>query len=73
MRATGRQLIGAIATLGAGWSLQIMVLSSYPGFARILLGGTFCTCLYLLIVVGLFRMTEPIKIVRSIVRDLFWK
>jgi O-antigen/teichoic acid export membrane protein len=70
LRATGSQLIGAIAILGAGWSLQITVLSGYPGFARILLAGTFCTCLYLLIVIGLFRLTEPIRIVGSVVRDL---
>jgi hypothetical protein len=37
---------------------------------RILLSGAFCTCLYLVIVVGLFRLTEPIKVAGAVVQDL---
>lgn len=72
MRAAGRQLIGAIVILGAGWCLKIVALSNYSSFARVLVASIFSTCLYLLIVPGLFRMTEPIKIVGSILRDLLW-
>jgi hypothetical protein len=45
-------------------------LSGYPSLIRILLSVTFCTLLYLVIVAGLFRLTEPIKLVSSVVRDL---
>jgi PST family polysaccharide transporter len=70
MRATGPQLIGAISILAAGWCLQITILSGYSHLIRILLSGTFCTCLYLVIVAGLFRLTEPIKVAGSVVQDL---
>jgi len=70
MRATGRQLIGAIVVVAAGWYLQITFLSGYPGLIRILVSGVFCTCLYLVIVAGLFRLTEPIKVASSVARDL---
>jgi O-antigen/teichoic acid export membrane protein len=70
IRAVGRQLIGAIIIVAAGWCLQMTVLTGYPGLIRILLSGAFCTCLYLVIVVGLFRLTEPIKVLGSVVQDL---
>jgi len=70
MRAVGPQLIGSIGILAAGWCLQITILSGYPGLIRILLSVTFCTLFYLVIVAGLFRLTEPIKLVSSVVQDL---
>jgi PST family polysaccharide transporter len=70
VRAVGPQLIGAIIVLAAGWCLQITVLTGYSGFVRILLSGAFCTCFYVAIVVGLFRLTEPIKVASSSLQDL---
>jgi PST family polysaccharide transporter len=70
IRAVSRQLIGAIIIVVAGWYLQMTVLAGYPSPIRILLSGAFCTCLYLAMVVKLFRHTEPIKVARSVVRDL---
>jgi O-antigen/teichoic acid export membrane protein len=70
IRAVGRQLIGAIITAAAGWCLQMTVLAGYPGPIRILISGAFCTCLYLAIVVGLFRLAEPVKVAGSVLQDL---
>jgi PST family polysaccharide transporter len=70
MRAVSRQLIGAISILAAGWCLQITVLAEYSSLMRILLSGAFCVCLYLGIVVGLFRLAEPIKVASSVAEDL---
>jgi len=70
MRAVGPQLIGAISSLAAGWCVQISLLAGYSSFIRILLSGAFCSCFYLAIVVGLFRLTEPIKVARSVAQDL---
>jgi PST family polysaccharide transporter len=70
MRAVGPQLIGAMSIVAAGWSVQMTILSGYSSFTRILLSGTFCTCFYLALVVGLFRLTEPIKVAGSVVQDL---
>jgi O-antigen/teichoic acid export membrane protein len=70
MRAVGPQLIGAISIVAAGWCLQIAIPTGYSSFIHILLSGTFCTCFYLAIVVGLFRLTEPVRVAGSIVQDL---
>jgi len=70
IRAVNRQLIGAMITLAAGWCLQMTVLTGYPSLIRILLSGAFCTCLYLVIVVGLLRLTGPVKVAGSIAQDL---
>jgi O-antigen/teichoic acid export membrane protein len=70
MRAVGPQLVGAIVIVAAGWCVQITLLLGYSSFIRILLSGAFCTGLYLTIVVGLFRLTEPIKIAGSVIQDL---
>jgi PST family polysaccharide transporter len=70
LRAVGPQLIGAISTLAAGWCVQMTLLTGYSSFVRILLSGAFCTCFYLIVIVGLFRFTAPIKIAGSVVQDL---
>jgi O-antigen/teichoic acid export membrane protein len=70
IRAVGPQLIGAISIVAAGWCLQMTILIGYSSFIRILLSGTFCTSFYLAMVVGLFRLTEPIKVAGSVVQDL---
>jgi PST family polysaccharide transporter len=70
IRAVGPQLIGAISIVAAGWYLEMIVLTGYSSLIRILLSGAFCTGLYLAMVVRLFRHTEPIKVARSVVRDL---
>jgi O-antigen/teichoic acid export membrane protein len=70
IRAVGPQLIGAISVAAAGWWLQTTAFAEYSSLARILLSGGFCICLYLIVVVGLFRVVEPIKVVSSTVQDL---
>lgn len=70
IRAVGPQLIGAISTTAGGWWLQTTTLTDYSSFVRIFLSGCFCICIYLAIVVGLFRLSEPIKVAGSIVQDL---
>jgi hypothetical protein len=69
IRAVGPQLTGAISTAGAGWWLQTTFLADYPGFIRIFLSGGFCLCIYLAIVVGLFRLAEPLRVAGKIVHD----
>ncbi|MDH2355960.1 lipopolysaccharide biosynthesis protein [Bradyrhizobium sp. SSUT112] len=70
IRAVGPQLIGAIGALAGGWWLRTEALGDCSSLVRILLLGGVCTCLYLAIVVGLFRLVEPIKVAGSIVHDL---
>ncbi len=70
MRAVSRQLIGAISIVAAGWCLKMTLLSEYSSLSRILLSAMFCACLYLVIVVGIFRLAEPVKVASSVVKDL---
>jgi PST family polysaccharide transporter len=70
IRAVGPQVIGAISAAALGWWLQTMFLGDYSSLVRIFLSGVFCSCIYLAIVVGLFRLTEPIRVAGAIVKDL---
>jgi O-antigen/teichoic acid export membrane protein len=69
IRATGRQLIGAIITAAAGWWLQTTALAGFSGLTRIILLASFCGSIYLIIVVGLFRLVRPIKVATKIILD----
>jgi hypothetical protein len=60
--------LGATLTAAAGWSFQIMALEHFSGFSRILLSTGFCASIYLMIVVGLFRLTKPIAVAAEVVR-----
>jgi O-antigen/teichoic acid export membrane protein len=70
IRAVGRQLTGAIGTAAAGWWLQTTALTHCSGFVRMLLSAGICVAIYLIIVVGLFRLTEPIRVAGALVQDL---
>jgi len=71
IRAVGRQLIGAICIAAAGWWLQTTALTDCSSLVRILLSVGFCISIYLIIVVGLFRLTQPIKVAGAILQDLW--
>jgi O-antigen/teichoic acid export membrane protein len=71
MRAVGPQLLGAISAAAGGWLLQMTALAHWPSVVRIASSAAFCACLYLLVVVGLFRLTAPLKVARTVVLDRF--
>jgi O-antigen/teichoic acid export membrane protein len=71
IRAVGPQLVGAISAAGAGAWLQMAYLAHYPGIVRIIVSTSICACIYLAVVVGLFRRTKPLKVAYSIVQDRF--
>src|SRR6266849_8556492 len=73
IRAVGQQLIGAISGAAGGWWLQTTALTDYSSLVRIFLSTGFCACIYLVVVVGLFRLTEPIKVAAGVVQDQFWR
>jgi PST family polysaccharide transporter len=69
MRAAGPQLLGAIGAAAAGWLAQMSALAHYSSLVRIVCSASLCACVYLIIVVGLFRLTEPLRVARSVVQD----
>ena len=70
IRAVGPQLIGAVSTAALGWWLHTEFLTDYSGLVRVFISGVFCASIYLAIVVGLFRITEPIRLASGILTDL---
>jgi len=68
IRAVGAQLIGALSAAAAGWWLVLSVLARYPSLVRIVASAGICACLYLIVVVGLFGVREPLRVARSVVQ-----
>jgi hypothetical protein len=69
IRAVGAQLLGAIIAVAAGWWLKASFLADYSSLFRIFFSTFLCASIYLLIVVGLLRITEPIRVASRLVQD----
>ncbi len=69
IRTVGPQLIGAISAAAGGWWLQVTVLVHWPSLVRIVASTAVCAGIYLVVVVGLFGLSEPIRVARSVVQD----
>jgi O-antigen/teichoic acid export membrane protein len=69
IRATGRQLLGAIVAAAAGWWLEETALADFSSILRIILLSGFCGAIYLIIVAGLFRLVQPIRIAAKVIQD----
>jgi O-antigen/teichoic acid export membrane protein len=69
LRAVGPQLIGAISAVAGGTWLQMTVLAHYSSLVRIVSSASVCACIYLIVAVGVFRVTEPMRVARSVVQD----
>jgi PST family polysaccharide transporter len=70
IRAVGPQLVGAISAAALGWWLQTAELADYPTLVRVVLSAGFCTVVYHAVVVGVFRLMEPIKVAALVAKDL---
>jgi PST family polysaccharide transporter len=73
IRAVGHQMVGAICSAAGGWWLQMAALAHCSSLVRIFLSIAFCISIYLIIVVGLFRLTEPIKVAGKVLKDQLWR
>jgi O-antigen/teichoic acid export membrane protein len=69
LQAVGPQMIGAIGAVAAATWLQMTLLAHFSSLVRIALSASVCACIYLAVVVGLFRVTEPMRISRSVLQD----
>jgi O-antigen/teichoic acid export membrane protein len=69
IRAVRGPFLGAIVALAAGWWLRPVLLGEFPALVRILLSILLSLSVYLLIVVGLFRITMPITMLIRLIRD----
>jgi O-antigen/teichoic acid export membrane protein len=69
IRAVGGPLLGATIAVAAGWWLQSTFFSDLSSVFRIFLMASLCTGIYLFVVVGVLRITEPINILGRLVQD----
>ncbi len=69
IRAVGGPFLGATIACAAGWWLQTAFLVNLSSLFRTFLSASLCTLIYLLIVVGMLRITEPIRVAGRLAQD----
>lgn len=69
MRAIGPPLIGSLAAAAAGFALRMYYLSDFSPFHRMAILVVTCGIAYILVTVGVFRMTKPLVVARRLLLD----
>jgi len=69
MHAIGPQLIGSLVAAAAGLMLRIYYLSDSNPFQRMTTLVIACGIVYMLITVGIFKVTKPIEVGRRLLQD----
>jgi len=67
MKTVGPQLAGSLTLAIAGFWIRDTFLTGDSSLVRILILAIACTVVYLLVVIGLFRITRPLRIAWSAV------
>jgi polysaccharide transporter, PST family len=62
------QLIAALGTAAVGFAVRFTLLAAVPSIERMAILVVLYLTIYLLVVVGLFRVTTPIEVCLSVVR-----
>jgi PST family polysaccharide transporter len=69
LSATGPQMGSAIIAVVVGFALQQLFLLELSELARFIVSIPICLATYLAIVLGVFRVTEPLKLASALLRD----
>ncbi|MEO8321652.1 MAG: lipopolysaccharide biosynthesis protein [Bradyrhizobium sp.] len=69
LQAVGPQTVAALVAVAAGFALQLEFLGELPQFMRVFISGMVCLATYLAVVVGVFRVTDPLRLAFSVLRD----
>ncbi len=70
LRAVGPQLAAALSTVAIGFTVQRLFLDDYSQLARFVLSVLICVVVYLTLAVGIFKVTRPLQLAFSLLRDL---
>lgn len=70
LAAVGPQIISAVATAGIGSIVHATLLSGLSHGARFLITIPICAAIYLLLVVGVFGVRQPLRLAHRLLRDL---
>lgn len=69
LRAVGPQTVAGLIAAGVGFLVQIEFLVHLAPMLRLIVSGLICLATYLVIVVGLFRITAPLQLAFSVLHD----
>lgn len=70
LRAVGPQTLAALSTVVIGYMMQRALLADLPQLTRFLVAVPICLAVYLSLIVGIFRVTAPLYLLLSVLRDL---
>lgn len=70
LQAVGPQMIAGLVAVAAGFMVEQAFLAGSSHLVRMFLSGMVCLATYLVVVVGVFRVTAPLHLVFSALRDL---
>jgi PST family polysaccharide transporter len=73
LTVVGPPVVAALAAAWLGYAFQQSYLTDLSRLARIVISAPACVSIYLLILVGVFRVTQPIKYATSLLTDLAQK
>ncbi|KIZ47614.1 MULTISPECIES: lipopolysaccharide biosynthesis protein [Rhodopseudomonas] len=69
LRAVGPPTIAALAGVAVGFGIQQIFLTDYIQLVRPLLSGAICLAVYFAVVVGIFKVTGPLRLGLSLLRE----
>jgi PST family polysaccharide transporter len=69
LSATGPQMASGIITVVFGLAVQRLFLLEFSELARFIVSIPICAAAYLAMVLGVFRLTGPLKLASSLLRD----
>jgi PST family polysaccharide transporter len=70
LQAVGPQTVAGLAAVAVGFGVQLEYLGELSQFTRIFASSVICLVTYLAIVVGIFRVTGPLQLAFSLLRDV---
>lgn len=69
LAAAGPQTVAALCAAAVGLGLQQIFMVGFTPLTRFVLSGFICVATYLVVAVGLFRVTGPLRLALSLVND----
>ena len=69
LRAVGAPMTSALIVVAFGFGLQQLLLGGFSPLTRFLVSAPFCLAAYLAVVVWVFRITDPLRLAFSLVRE----
>jgi PST family polysaccharide transporter len=69
LQAVGPQITAALIAVGVGFAVQLGFLTEFSRLLRFCISIVVCLAAYLTIVIGVFRVTDPLQLAFSVLRD----